>query len=323
MYPTARFTAGNNEITGGFPAEFGGMINLEVLWLYGNQLTGGIPDAVADMTSLVVLDVVGNEMDGLLNPTIGSMVQLLVLNIGNNKFEGTIPQEYTNLVNLQMFNIENCELTGTIPDFSVMEFLTVLRLGGNNLDQGDFPTFIYGMTGLVDLRLNSCGLVGNLGEAIADLTGLTVLSLHDNSLTGAIPDISQLVSMEVLTLHENSFEGPIPNMSGMTGIREVNLSDNTGLFGPIPDFSVFTGVERIEFRSCGLTGTLDGSITEIATLRKYYLEVYRFHYRLILPETQLPFFHPALQNGSISVTTSCRESCPKTGTQRRAWNVCT
>lgn len=279
----ARFTVGNNEISGGFPAEIGQMANLAVIWLFNNQLAGALPEEIADMTGLVVLDVIGNDFSGALPASIGSAVDLLVLNLGDNAFEGPIPEEYSNLVNLQQLNIEECSLTGVFPDFSGMQDLTVLRLGGNGFDQGTFPAYVYGMTGLVDLRLNGCGLSGNLDAAIANLVDLQVLSLHDNDLSGAIPgEISQLVSIEVLTLQGNTFQGDIPDISGMVGLREINLSDNEGpdgevlLSGPIPDFSAFTSAERLEFRNCGLFGTLDPSITGITTLRKYCLGDLRF-----------------------------------------------
>ena len=50
------------------------------------------------------------------------------------------------------------------------------------------------------LNLRSMGLVGTVPADLNDLTMLTRLWLHNNSLTGEIPDLSRLTNLESLVL---------------------------------------------------------------------------------------------------------------------------
>lgn len=271
----ARFTAGNNDLTGEFVAEIGSITQLEVIWIYNNGLTGNIPDEIENLTGLLALDLVGNEMSGALPTNVVSIEGLLVLNLGENGFDGEIPAEYANFVALETLNIEECSLSGAIPDLSTLQTLQVLRLGGNDFTEAPLPAFFFDMTGLTDLRLESSNLVGGLDGAIGNLVNLERLSLEDNALDAELPDaMSNLVNMEVLTLQANQFIGALFDISGMVNLREINLSFNFGINGPIPDFSAFTALERIEFQGCKLTGTLDDAITTLANLRTLMFRPY-------------------------------------------------
>ena len=55
---------GDNQLTGGIPAELGNLANLERLRLFNNQLTGEIPDELGRLTNLTVLHLSGNQLTG-------------------------------------------------------------------------------------------------------------------------------------------------------------------------------------------------------------------------------------------------------------------
>ena len=80
------FSAATNFLTGGIPAEWGQLINIETLGLAYNLLTGGIG-------------------------AISSMTKLKVLYIRDNKFSGLVPRGLSQLSACSIFDLQNNQLT--------------------------------------------------------------------------------------------------------------------------------------------------------------------------------------------------------------------
>ncbi|XP_040381339.1 pollen receptor-like kinase 4 [Oryza brachyantha] len=87
------------------------------------------------------------------------------------------------------------------------------------------------------LRLEYLGLQGAAPDlsALAALPGLRALSLANNNLTGAFPDVSMLPALKMLYLSRNKLAGGVPPaaFAHMRGLRKLFLSDNA-FTGPIP-----------------------------------------------------------------------------------------
>jgi hypothetical protein len=100
---------------------------------------------------------------------------------------------------------ENKNLTGNLPDLSALEFLTTLKLKGNQLN-GAIPSNI---------------------SALADLESL---HLHNNRFSGPIPNISNLNKLEELLLQNNQLDGEIPQsltqLTTLTDLTGLNLGYN-------------------------------------------------------------------------------------------------
>ncbi|KAF8404982.1 hypothetical protein HHK36_009877 [Tetracentron sinense] len=97
---------------------------------------------------------------------------------------------------------------------------------------------------VVRLLLNGFGLRGVFApNSLTRLDQLRVLSLHNNSLTGPIPDLSALLNLKSLFLDHNSFSGFFPpSILSLHRIRTLDLSYNN-LTGPIPPGLI--GLDRL------------------------------------------------------------------------------
>ncbi|KAF0906153.1 hypothetical protein E2562_009143 [Oryza meyeriana var. granulata] len=83
-------------------------------------------------------------------------------------------------------------------------------------------------------RLGLSGAAPDLG-ALTALPGLRVLSLSDNALAGAFPNVSALAMLKMLYLSRNRLSGVIPDgtFGPMRGLRKLHLTGND-FSGPIP-----------------------------------------------------------------------------------------
>lgn len=88
---------------------------------------------------------------------------------------------------------------------------------------------------VVSLSLGSLGLSGTLSNSITELKFLTSLDLHDNNISGELPDLSNLVNLENLNLTRNKFSGSIPtSWDQLSNLKYLDLSSNN-LRGKIPE----------------------------------------------------------------------------------------
>ncbi|ELR69992.1 hypothetical protein C900_04436 [Fulvivirga imtechensis AK7] len=133
----------------------------------------------------------------------------------------------------------------------------------------------HGITALngdvVFIDLNNNGLAGNLPVSLNDLQALQVLRLHQNSLTGGIPDIRDLKALEELHLSNNNLGGSIPSwITGLTALQDLGL-ENCGLTGEIPDdIGNLNNLDLLSLRINQLIGDLPpsiGSLTKLVNLR--------------------------------------------------------
>lgn len=89
-------------------------------------------------------------------------------------------------------------------------------------------------TRVISINMSSMNLSGHISSSVANLTALTEIWLGNNSLSGPIPDLSQLRRLEKLYLENNQLSGEIPSSLGdMDNLREVFLQNNN-LTGQVP-----------------------------------------------------------------------------------------
>jgi Leucine-rich repeat (LRR) protein len=136
----------NNRLTGGLSSEFGtsngGTVKrtvrtasaqtLRVLDVSANELTGGIPAEWGGMSALQQLNVSNNRLSGVLPSSIVNWESLQVLNVGYNGFTGTIPTLTPTL--LSTLNVEHNNFSGRLPEvLKGASRLRVLKAGSNGL----------------------------------------------------------------------------------------------------------------------------------------------------------------------------------------------
>lgn len=281
-------------MNGIFPSELGNLVHLEVLRLNENQISGTIPDAFGNVM-LKVLDLTGNKITSF-PASIGSMESLEYLSFANNDLAGSIPSGIEGLTSLLEVSLGQNSLTGIVPDFSASNNLVSLRLGSNNFDNQTFPISIINLEALRDLRMNGCGLTGEIPTRMGEFfPNLLNLHLQDNYLTGAIPSsLVDILPLEDLNLHNNQLVGTIPTeLTFLSVLKTMSLSnnqlsstipasiggleslqiltlENNDLTGTIPhSISVMTELEIMDLSYNKLTGKIPDGIGQMSSIRKY------------------------------------------------------
>lgn len=137
--------------------------------------------------------------------------------------------------------------------------------------------------------LQSFGLRGTFPpHTLTRLDQLRVLSLHNNSLTGPIPDLSPLINLKSLSLSHNFFSGAFPpsilslhrltildlSYNNLTGLIPVNLTDLDRLYSLKLEWNRFSGTVPplnqpflVVFNVSG--NNLTGQVPETPTLLKF------------------------------------------------------
>ncbi|XP_061363251.1 pollen receptor-like kinase 4 [Gastrolobium bilobum] len=112
--------------------------------------------------------------------------------------------------------------------FSELEELSILSFKNNSL-RGKMMNFSNNhQMKYIDLSGNV--LVGSISKSLVSLILLEKLFLHDNRLTGSIPEFSQS-SLEIFNVSNNNLEGPIPTTQTLQSFDSASFSGNPRLCG--------------------------------------------------------------------------------------------
>ena len=124
------------------------------------------------------------------------------------------------------------------------------------------------------LNLRGRGLNGTLSAELGELTMLERLWLHNNRLSGPIPDLSGLQNLKMLWLSGRDMElsGPVPAwLNTMSRLESLSLWGNN-LSGPIPDLSGMDSLDLLKLQSNNLSGGIPASLGNMRSLRGLYLQ---------------------------------------------------
>ena len=262
---------GMNAFKGTLHDSLWSLTNLQEIVLDSCSLSGEIPTSIASLENLVTFDISSNRVDnstgfsGPLPTSFASLPKLEVLALGGNQFDGAIPDEYANFPALTELNLADNQLTGSILEGISALPLTVLRLGGNSFTQGPIPTFLYDMTTLQVLDVNSCQFDGPIDPAIANLVNLIELNVGGNFLTSSVPtEIEALSNLQVLQAGNNFIGGTMDFATALVGLIDLNVASNqlTGF----PDLSALSSLQFLRVQDNPLATTFPESLTSIANL---------------------------------------------------------
>ncbi|CAI0555048.1 unnamed protein product [Linum tenue] len=231
-----------NDLTGSIPPSFGNLSSLQILHLVLNNLTGEIPASFFNLSSLTDVYFSYNQLHGNLPRNLGiSLPNLRTLDVAYNRFTGTVPPSLSNASSLVVLQLPSNNFTGTMPSMESSRNLMWLSIFNNSLGSGQANdlSFLCSLTNASSLQwllihYNNFG--GSLPKQVANLsTGLEVLSLKGNRLSGGIPgEIQNLVSLQWLDATYNNFSGTIPPAIGkLQALQQLQLSYNS-ISGSIP-----------------------------------------------------------------------------------------
>jgi Leucine-rich repeat (LRR) protein len=121
-------TVSSNQLTGGFPGEFGLMSNLEYFFASANTFAEEIiPAFLASLPNLREIGLKSANRYGNIPPWLGGLKNLTLLDLDDNNLFGPLPTQLGLLTKLQFLLLNRNDLSGGIPD--EYDSLTSLRMG--------------------------------------------------------------------------------------------------------------------------------------------------------------------------------------------------
>lgn len=188
---------------------------------------------------------------------------IVKLDLQGMGLQGSIPSQLatTLLPNLYFLNIgNNPGITGQLPNLGPnLKFLRVHNAALN----GDL-SLIGGMTGLLMLDLSNNQITGSIPASVSQLSNLKVLDLSFNRLSGSIPnEISFIYPLLSLCLASNPLTGTLPT-SGFAIIQKLDVS-NTYLTGNLPAFANGRTIPLLDVSSTNLNGQIPASLLQSAS----------------------------------------------------------
>jgi len=205
-----------NRLSGMVPTTIGSIQkNLDYLDLMFNSLAGKIPSQIYNATSLSGLFLSYNALSGSIQNRLGNLTNLKDLWLDNNFLSGSFPSTLGNLQSLDTILLNDNMLTRTIP--STIGLLEMVRDVGihNNGFSGSIPSSFYDLEYLERAYLFNNSLTGTISPQIWNMQNLEDLYLYGNFFIGTIPGLSfdQILKsglVEVI-LHDNDLTGEVPD----------------------------------------------------------------------------------------------------------------
>lgn len=278
-YVTHIDLTGNN-LTGQLPESLFLLKDLEKLMLGNNNLDTDIPKTCALADSLQYLFLgnadatyspggkegethSGRNRVHALIPELGDMESLIYLTANNTQLGGTIPDELWSAPRLENLFCGMNNLTGPLSEaVGNARELRTLSLSCNLLD-GEIPQALFTLEKLEGLDLGNS--TSHLGEPITTC----------NHITGEIPPtISRMKSLKSIYLASLGLSGPIPaELFLLPNIEQISLANcynhmnyiNT-FSGEIPDIPENGTITLLELPTCGMTGEIPQSMTNLKNL---------------------------------------------------------
>ncbi|CAI7923497.1 unnamed protein product, partial [Closterium sp. NIES-54] len=264
---------GGNQLTGGLPSVFP-MTWLFSLTLQRNQFSGPVPLALSRLSNLGMLSLSYNNFTGTFPAAALNLPNLNAIYLDYNQFTGPIPAALTSLSFLATLNLNSNRFTGIIPPaLHQLSSLADLTLAGNSLN-GPIPQEIHNWPMLFRLDLRYNQFTGSLPNFKAwNTTGLAILYLGSNNLTGAIPEsIGNLTSLQLLSLDSNKLSGSLPvNISALTQLSALSLGNNAITGAVANTLANLTSLETLWLFGNNLTGTIPSSLCNLTRMNSLVL----------------------------------------------------
>lgn len=241
--------------------KFTNCTNLEDINLYASYYTGALPKFTGNPNlnriDLYLTNVRGGlsdtEQDYCIYPGIfedcASTLKLFRIRSSNLLDKPIHPEAFLNLENMTYLYVRsnNRGVSGSIPDLSGMPYLRKLYLLQNNLT-GTMPNFVANprlyyihlyanqLSGTIP-RLDQSSILylylhyNNFTEFNGlDTTRLRRLFIRNNSISGPIPDLSNLTRMYDCYMQNNLFDGyATGSFATLTRLRRLDISNNSDL----------------------------------------------------------------------------------------------
>ncbi|KAM3239216.1 hypothetical protein P3L10_014250 [Capsicum annuum] len=238
-------------------------------------LEGQIPKAIGTLVNLRVLNLGGNKLIGFMRTSLSNASRLETLEISFNSLQGNIPEGIGNLHNMNWLAIHFNQLTGSIP-FTIFNIsrIEVLSFTGNSLS-GSLPNGI--CNGLPMLK--GVYLTGEIPKEISNLIELERLSLSFNSFSGPLDmKIFNISGLRVIALSNNNLSGSLPQnmdtllsfLTSLSNCRNLTYLDiSLNLLNdmlPASTGNLSTSLRTFFAISCKIQGRIPDEVGNLSSL---------------------------------------------------------
>ncbi|KAL1410832.1 hypothetical protein Q8F55_001775 [Vanrija albida] len=130
--------------------------------------------------------------------------------------------------------------------------LTSLKVFGNaSLPAGPFPSSVFALPNLTDIRIQNTAVVGSLTGPAPAVQSLRLIA--NPGLGNAVPDLSKFTSLKTLVINYQNLSRPFNASIFPPSLNFLDLSYNA-FSGTMPDLSRITSLANIYFQANDLTG---------------------------------------------------------------------
>ncbi|XP_062081214.1 receptor like protein 22-like [Humulus lupulus] len=302
----------SNKLQGSFPRSIFQQVNLTDLYISSNNLSDVLQfDQFSKLKKLQTLSLSNNSLSLVSNSknkdtlpntlsylflsscgisefpySLRSLENLIYLDLSNNQIEGSVPQWLWNVGKYSLFSLDISHNSLTQIDHIPWKNLAIINLGSNRL-QGHLP-IPPPYTSFFSISNNT--LDGEISHLICNLSGLQLLDLSNNNLSGNIPPCLGNSSLFVLDLHKNKLHGIIPShFPKGNHLQVLNLNENQ-LEGSLP--KSLLNCKWLEFLDIGnnkINGSFPWWLESFSYLQVLILRSNRFQGPIGNPKVRHPF----------------------------------
>ncbi|EXB36040.1 Receptor-like protein 12 [Morus notabilis] len=219
----------STKFSGRLPASLSNLRNLSTLHLSMCQFNGKLPTSMSNLTEVANVDLSFNNFSGLV-PSFSLSMKLVQIDLSYNHLTAEIPLDLFVLPWLETIQLSNNQFSGPIPEFKTTSssLLETLDLSHNNLE-GLLPTSIWKLRNLKFLYLSYNKFNGTKQQNMfRGCPNLYTLDLSYNNLK-SFPDLKNISGLRVLSISNNQISGQIPKWIwkvGDGGLMKIDLSCN-------------------------------------------------------------------------------------------------
>jgi hypothetical protein len=183
-------------------------------------------DTFQDSTnvSTFLLSVDNENFAGPIDPNTFTPVKdtLSVLYLfGAGRFTGNFP-DLSAAISLTDVRSDGQGWTGNVPSFASAFNLRRIQLQNNNFT-GTLEYIQKTSLNYINYESNNITLISQT----SDLPGLLELFLSSNSLSGNLPDFTEICpNVEILSLNNNNYTGYVSGFAGLSRLRQLDISVN-------------------------------------------------------------------------------------------------
>ena len=180
----------------------------------------GDVDGVQHVTSIALT---GNNVTGTLPDDLGVLKHLISFDFGGNALTGSFPSSVPNMTSLYAISLRGNQMSGPLPEIPAP--MVFCHLDGNKFT-GSLSVFDK-CTGLKVLGMTDNRMSGSIPDSLAKNENLQTLFLGGNELSGDIPAFTA-PALTGLDLSRNKFTGelPIAQLMALPALQELLLFSN-------------------------------------------------------------------------------------------------